>query len=709
MIRVTAQPTQPEPLTLWHVARGGHGDRLGAHLVASGALDGPETWERVREEAVRVLSQCLPPDASPGHRTGLLLGYSQSSKRLSMTAVAALARDNGFQMVIALTGANESHHAAARRRLERDLGATSPEAAGWTFLGNPSLHRDGEELGRQLDDWRTRPGGRSNSGCLFITVSRHPVQLDQLARLLRSRDLGSIDVLLLDDGSDGHDGSGSLPPGEAKTLEPLRACLPRHTYLRYTAAAQAACVLSLLDLFSPDFVDLIESASYCGGGDFFLGRGELVRAIPAAPRSGHDVAADAAPASLLDALRLFFLGVAAELSSGKAARRALLVDTAGRPDLNGAFHTWIDRSRHEWTRLLQRPAGDVGRQELLAAFARSHVELSATGGALPPLQDLLPALATEISRSALTEIDAQGDEPAARSEGGAQLLIGGAKLACGDSIPGLTVTYAASPPAANLAGLLKTRDRFFGYKRRRLGSCRAFLPERLLPQFVDHARREERVRQHVLAHRGRSTRDLRHALSLDPGGSSLRPVAPVRPSLAAPTHAWFKQEAPHVASSLEGNARRVEAFLARHRFSRHSRSPHGTAVVPIAEVIELLGRFAFGPDEVPAAQGVLDQLVRSRGERPDRSVAVFQMQPDPRTRAVRGRNDETIALHASVGAVAESGDPGDDAVRDPSRVTLQIHWVRVVRIEGGREVVIAARVPALALHVPRELRVPRGT
>src|SRR5205814_1833111 len=58
----------------------------------------PTSRAHVRNEAVQVLSRCVPPTADSGAETGLIVGYVQSGKTMSFTTVAALARDNAYQM-----------------------------------------------------------------------------------------------------------------------------------------------------------------------------------------------------------------------------------------------------------------------------------------------------------------------------------------------------------------------------------------------------------------------------------------------------------------------------------------------------------------------------------------------------------------------------------------------------------------------------------
>src|SRR4051812_6359628 len=107
-----AAPVQPDALEIVEVAPAAL-DRLARWRPAEGAevrmltdrlnLDGPST-ARLKAEALTILSRCVPPTEAEGEETGLAIGYVQSGKTMSFTTVAALARDNGYRLVIVITG-----------------------------------------------------------------------------------------------------------------------------------------------------------------------------------------------------------------------------------------------------------------------------------------------------------------------------------------------------------------------------------------------------------------------------------------------------------------------------------------------------------------------------------------------------------------------------------------------------------------------------
>src|SRR5690348_16904909 len=67
----------------------------------------PSGSQQLQEEAVAVLSRCVPPSTPMGSTAGLVIGYIQSGKTMSFTTVTALARDNGYKLIIVITGVNK--------------------------------------------------------------------------------------------------------------------------------------------------------------------------------------------------------------------------------------------------------------------------------------------------------------------------------------------------------------------------------------------------------------------------------------------------------------------------------------------------------------------------------------------------------------------------------------------------------------------------
>src|SRR5690348_12103126 len=71
------------------------------------AHESEDARNAVLNSAASILSRSVDPRAILGSTTGLVVGYVQSGKTLSFTTVMALARDNGFQLVIVVAGTSK--------------------------------------------------------------------------------------------------------------------------------------------------------------------------------------------------------------------------------------------------------------------------------------------------------------------------------------------------------------------------------------------------------------------------------------------------------------------------------------------------------------------------------------------------------------------------------------------------------------------------
>src|SRR5439155_17858520 len=112
----------------------------------------------------------------------------QSGKTASMTAVSALAKDNGYRIVIFIAGTTTNLVAQNRDRLETHLRAAAPEWA-WLMLTNPRIRRDRPEIEALAQEWRSQHYEEDDRRTLFISVMKNHTHLRNLAELLASVDL----------------------------------------------------------------------------------------------------------------------------------------------------------------------------------------------------------------------------------------------------------------------------------------------------------------------------------------------------------------------------------------------------------------------------------------------------------------------------------------------------------------------------------------
>src|SRR6266550_4594002 len=138
----------------------------------------PASRDHVRNEAVQVLSNCIPPEDKTGAETGLVIGYVQSGKTMSFTTVAALARDNGYRLVIVITGTSKPLFEQSTARLLRDLQILTRQDRKWKHFANPALRGTARTaIQDTLDDWNDPTVPEAEHQTVLITVMKNVMHL----------------------------------------------------------------------------------------------------------------------------------------------------------------------------------------------------------------------------------------------------------------------------------------------------------------------------------------------------------------------------------------------------------------------------------------------------------------------------------------------------------------------------------------------------
>jgi hypothetical protein len=99
--------------------------------------------------------------------------------------------------------------------------------------------------------------------------------LQHLIAVLSRLDLQRTPTIIIDDEGDQAGLNTQVNQGTQSTtyarLLALKACIPHHSYLQYTATPQAPLLINLVDILSPDFAEVLTPGhGYVGGADFFL-------------------------------------------------------------------------------------------------------------------------------------------------------------------------------------------------------------------------------------------------------------------------------------------------------------------------------------------------------------------------------------------------------------------------------------------------------
>ena len=130
---------------------------------------------QISEQSSQILSQCMNPSLKVDKfsSAGLVIGQVQSGKTLSMTAVSAMAQDNGYGIVIVMSGSVSPLSNQTAKRLVDDLKSRKIDK----IINNPKdswSDQDTQRVARFLDtfDNPSIPKERQKT-LLIVTCARN--------------------------------------------------------------------------------------------------------------------------------------------------------------------------------------------------------------------------------------------------------------------------------------------------------------------------------------------------------------------------------------------------------------------------------------------------------------------------------------------------------------------------------------------------------
>jgi hypothetical protein len=684
--------------------------------------------ERVCADAVGILSRCVPPIEAAGQDTGLIVGYVQSGKTMSFTTVAALARDNGYAVVIVIAGTSVPLLGQSTQRLQADLRMATRDDRAW-------LHVSSEDVGKAstranlhdtLAEWRDPYVPAAERRTILITAMKHHGHLRKVTKALQGLDLAGLPALIVDDEADQASLNALVLKNDESTtyrrINDLRATLPHHTYLQYTATPQAPLLINIIDTLSPRFVEILTpGADYTGGVQFFKEMPKLLEIIPDGelPQSDDKEVVEP-PLSLVDAMKLFFVGVAAGiiLENGRG-NRSMMVHPSQRTSGHSEYYQWVQQIRETWKLLLDPQSDDEDRQELLDEFKAAHENLAQTAEDLPPFAAIAEVLHRAVRKTVVEEINAKkGATPKIDWKSHyAWILVGGQAMDRGFTVEGLTVTYMPRSIGIGNADTVQQRARFFGYKRKYLGYCRVFLETATLDAYTRYVEHEEDVRRRLVDHRdsGAPLAQWKRRFFLD---SAMKPtrqsVLDLPYARAGSENTWYVMRTPHDSEdAITANRIVVDDFLAglemspnpghpeRSKYQIHRRAVH----VPLASVLsDLLTPLQVTHPNDSSQFTLLQLLLSEQLDRdPHTNCVVYQMSGgEARDRSLNTKGEIANLFQGADPSRARGeikvGDiyPGDREIAGQDEIVVQIH---TINIKVGKDSYAAEDVPTLAVRV----------
>ena len=313
-----------------------------------------EEIDEVVKSSSQILGLLSSPITDQFASRGLVLGYVQSGKTTNFIATISQAADEGYRLIIVLSGVTNNLRKQTQERLERSLTGENPK--NWNWL--TSIDSD-FSASMNANDLLSAPSKR-----VIAVVKKNNSRLKRLKSWLESAPIAvrqGLPVLIIDDEADQATvNSHKLLNRQTainKTLTTMLkpTFLPKNAYLGYTATPFANILSNAKDetqLFPRDFIyPLKRSEKYFGAEQIFgrepideedqavLTERNIIIPIDYSDRealgtlidpNNHVVPTDL-PESLHESIQWFVVATAARrVRSNKNNFSTMLIHTSGR-------------------------------------------------------------------------------------------------------------------------------------------------------------------------------------------------------------------------------------------------------------------------------------------------------------------------------------------------------------------------------------------
>lgn len=694
--------------------------------------------DKVKEETYHIMQLCGNPENETNEDTGLVFGYVQSGKTLSFTTLTALARDNNYQIVIILAGISTNLVNQSYSRLLNDLNINKGGIQRkWVLLNNPTdpikKPQDKNTIKRELENWKKPNTPAHFKKTLLITVMKNTSHLKNLLSVLRQLDLSKVPTLIIDDEGDqaSMNTKASSNARNAKTdgihtelemsaiygrIRNLKAILPHHTFIQYTATPQAPLFIHILDNLSPNFIQLLTPGEkYTGGIAFFLENHFIVRNIPYSEIYSEKKPFEEAPDSLKEAMRTFFLSVTSGriLGDGKGnpKNRSMMVHPSRLVDEQDVYFEWVSNIKSFWSKiLLGRKESDETRQELIIEFEKSYKDLKSNVSDLPAFETLLADLGHNISNTAVEQLNSRAGSSVDWNSNYSFILVGGQAMDRGFTVEGLTITYMPRSKGVGNADTIQQRARFFGYKKDFLGHCRVYLDAENQHLFSEYVNHEEDIRKKLAEHKltGLHLNEMKRSFVLSEMFKLTRKNV-LSEDLTRSTfgNKWVRIKAPHDSEIIIKSNRNVyNNFLSKYKDlftedsghkDRTDEQKHLVAKISLKDLfIDLLNDLKFTRQSDSTTYTSLKSVIDLYTDEfpPEDSFTYIIKKGNARTRRLDKRDEIQQLFQGKNPRTGEVIYAGDEKIKSEDSVTVQIHNLDFRDTEYENIITIAVWIPA---------------
>lgn len=679
------------------------GDRTISFMQSQNKLD-DEGKEIIIDEAIKILRRCVKPGIKD-NITNIAVGYVQSGKTLSFTTLTALAADNGYRIVIYLTGTKNNLQSQTAERLAGDLKVD--EGVDYMLV--------------DTDDTVVAPEDNiinfleTGSEVLLFPILKHYQHINHLAGIFSTPALSSVlsqyGVLIIDDEADQSSfntyarKNAKKPDWEeddfSKTYASilnLKKSLPSHSYIQYTATPQAAFLIDSNDILSPTYhTVLTPGKGYTGGKYFFKNQDglQLVHLIPDKEvYHFRDNPLSSIPASMDDALKQFLLSVAIVVFIQKRETfLSMMIHVDGRCDTNTKFATWANYAKQKWILALKGDPCDYGTSQVRMSFRPAYNAITRYMKNPPSFEETMDKMVTAMVRTKVHLVQSKGGNVAAdkgipwKSSQG-HILVGADMLNRGFTIEHLSMSYMPrTTKGKSNADTIEQRCRFFGYKMNYIDVCRVYLSQKSLVEYNDYVEHEEALRSDLsqcesIAEFAKQSKALLLADTLNPTRNNILSANLVRNKLSG----WKQMLS---LDCYQDNMKLIREFLNGLEghfinckdYGGDPKRNHRYAKVPIDQFVKFFKKIRYNDvPNITRRNVTIQYLLYLRDCMSINFVEIYQMAYlSESTGDLRGRSlDGNKPKNLQAGRAANESYPGDREIKSEESVCFQLHHIKIV-------------------------------
>ena len=674
------------------------GDRTVDFMQSQTKLE-DEGKDIVIEEAMKILSHCVPPGQND-NITNIAVGYVQSGKTLSFTTLTALAADNGYRLVVYLTGTKNNLQAQTSERLQNDLKVDE---------GDNYIIVDANEDTVALDDY-IRNILETDSEMLLIPILKHYKHINRLAETFKvpalASILGSYGVLIVDDEADQSSfntyakKNASSPEWVEddfsktyKSILNLKQAFPNHSYIQYTATPQAAFLIDSNDILSPKYHTVLTPGKGYTGGKFFFKNEHLslISIIPDEQIYHHkNNPLNEVPDTLKHALKEFFLSIAIVVFIQKRESfLSMMIHVDGRCDTNTKFAKWAASTKQKWIDALQGPPDDFGVKAVRNSFKPAYDSITRYITDAPSFEEVMNIIVRAMIRTKVHLVQSKNDtvsnQQISWKSAKGHILVGADMLNRGFTIEHLSMSYMPrTTKGKSNADTIEQRCRFFGYKMNYIDVCRVYLSQKSLVEYNDYVEHEENLRANLnqcdsLEEFSKHSKAMLLADTLNPTRSNILSSKLVRSKLSG----WKQMIS---IDCYQENKLRIQRFLENVKdqfvkcvdYNGNILRNHRYVCVPIDDFIEFFKRISYGDvPNITRRNVTIQYLMHLRDSMEIKHVKLYEIAYFAKSiDKLRSHKIEGLT-NIQAGYANDGSYPGDKAFKDEDTVCFQLHHYRV--------------------------------